>query len=164
MVVVLLAMAAPLGCCCCSARLPPHRSSSPWPGRTHLAPPPAMASDASCSSFSPWPRSHPSHLPPCLLRRGTSCSCLPPPLGEVEKLLVGLFAFVMVTIAVSKIRGRKLRMPQGPSLCPSSGTGYRSTTTSTTATSPRWPARGVQRRARERRISRSRTRRSSHWG
>ncbi|XP_066307058.1 trans-cinnamate 4-monooxygenase-like [Miscanthus floridulus] len=32
----------------------------------------------------------------------------------VEKLLVGLFASVMVAIAVSKIRGRKLRLPPGP--------------------------------------------------
>ncbi|XP_008657127.1 trans-cinnamate 4-monooxygenase [Zea mays] len=32
----------------------------------------------------------------------------------VEKLLVGLLASVMVAIAVSKIRGRKLRLPPGP--------------------------------------------------
>ncbi|CAM0949630.1 unnamed protein product [Alopecurus aequalis] len=32
----------------------------------------------------------------------------------LEKLLVGLFAAVVVAIAVSKIRGRKLRLPPGP--------------------------------------------------
>ncbi|KAF7016519.1 hypothetical protein CFC21_030117, partial [Triticum aestivum] len=32
----------------------------------------------------------------------------------LEKLLVGLFASVLVAVAVSKLRGRKLRLPPGP--------------------------------------------------